>query len=496
MYATATSVSQLTAPVNLMSRIMFGAGASGLALAVILSWMASKQMYRPISRLLKLIKGNRQEEEPSEALSDEVSFIEIRWNHLTQETREIENRLKQAYPSLRIAFLMQLVQGHFYSLTEAEVRERMQSFGWEAEEDWYTLILLQISGVSRETGRFRENDEQLATFAASNITQEVIMNRSKYAESINFQDLTVGIILSYSQILTKQQVKEELYGLAEDLMLTVSSLLKMQTTICIGNVVSEVKELSQMLPYLRNTIKYRDLQGNSQVLDLEEMVPGISHPDLRYPFELERKLVQVIRIGQTEQALELIQIIIHQLTLQTGNEKLLKEGALQLLGSILHTMLEAGFYPHDVFGGQNLYERLEQLREPEQIVSFLQQEVIAPYTQRLNEHQDHHLKLLVEQVAEHMKQRFTSDISLEECADTFGVTPYALSRAFKQVYGFNYIDYLTDLRINKAKELLNTSDLKINEIAEYVGYQTSYFIRLFKKMEGVTPGKYREHRLN
>ncbi|MNV94816.1 HTH-type transcriptional regulator YesS [compost metagenome] len=56
----------------------------------------------------------------------------------------------------------------------------------------------------------------------------------------------------------------------------------------------------------------------------------------------------------------------------------------------------------------------------------------------------------------------------------------------------NYIDYLIQLRIDKAKELLTGTNLKIHDIAEQVGYQPSYFIRLFKKMEDMTPGQYRE----
>ena len=57
----------------------------------------------------------------------------------------------------------------------------------------------------------------------------------------------------------------------------------------------------------------------------------------------------------------------------------------------------------------------------------------------------------------------------------------------------NFIDYVTQHRMTKAKELLRESDMKINEIAESVGYQPSYFIRIFKKTEGMTPGQYREN---
>jgi AraC-like DNA-binding protein len=491
-YSTATSLTQLTAPVVIMSRIMLGIGLLGLLLAILLSWMASRQIYRPIGRLVSVVRAHTaQASEPGPG-RDELAFIESRWKHLTQESKELETRLELAYPSLRAAFLMQLVQGHFYSLSEAETRSRMAGFGWPSESQWFVLLLVQTSGFSKEGRRFYETEEQLVTFAAANIAQELVGTRSHQAEIINFQDLTVGILLSCPMDQTKQQVKEELYWLADDLVRTISSLLKMQTAACIGHVTSQVREIPQQLPYLRNAIRYRDLKEDCQVLDLEDMLPTAHHAKISYPFELEKELVQVIRMGQSEQAMRHIESFIEELVREAGSEKHLQEGCLQVLGSILHTMLETGFPPHDVFGAQNLYGQLQQLREPEQMVRFFQQKVLEPYIRKLNEHQDLHMKQLVEQVTDRIKQRYASDISLEECADAFGVTPYVLSKAFKQIHGMNYIDYLIRLRMNKAKELLNETSLKINEIAEQVGYQPSYFIRLFKKFEDMTPGQYRE----
>lgn len=57
----------------------------------------------------------------------------------------------------------------------------------------------------------------------------------------------------------------------------------------------------------------------------------------------------------------------------------------------------------------------------------------------------------------------------------------------------NFIDYLTDFRMEVSKEALAMSTMQINEIAEKVGYNSSYFNRLFKKKFGMTPGQYRKH---
>lgn len=488
-YVTTTSLSQLTAPVVIMSRIMLGIGLFGLLMAILLSWVASNRLYRPIGQLVRLVKNQKPTPETDDG--DELDYIASQWNHLSEERNVLETKLEQAYPSLRTAFLMQLVQGHFYSLKEPEMRARLESFGWQSESQWFVLLLAQMTGFAKEDGKFMESEEHLVTFAAANIAQEMVRSRSHQAEIINFQDLTVGILLSYPIDRTKPQVKEELYMLADDLVRTISSLLKMQTTICIGRLTSQVKDIPQMLPFLRNAIRYRDLKEQHQVLDLEEMLPN-ANQEVHYPFALEKDLMQAIRMGQSEQAMRLIDAFVTELARQSGKEKLLQEGVMQVLGSIMHTLLETGYHPHHLYGSDNLYEQLNQLREPEQMVRFFQQKVILPYSNKLSQHQDVHVKPLVEQVTAMLKERFAGDISLEECAHAFHTTPYALSKVFKQVTGMNFIDYLTALRIDKAKELLSDSDMKVNEIAERIGFQPSYFIRLFKKFENMTPGQYRE----
>lgn len=488
-FVTATSLSELTAPVEFMSRSMLGIGGIGLLVAVLLSWVASRRIYQPIVRLVNVIKDYKPTQESQD---DELAFIEREWKHLSQESRALESRLDQAYPALRSAFFLQLVQGHFYSLSEAELRCRMEGFEWQTDSQWFALLLVQISGFAKEDGRFLENEEQLATFAAANIAQEMVNMRTHNAEIMNFQDMTVGVLVSYPMDRTKQQVKDELHLLADDLGHTISSLLKMQTTVCMGRLTSQVQELPQLLVFLRSAIRYRDLKADHQVLDLEEMLPS-AKDDVHYPFALEKELMQAIRMGQSEQSMNLIESFVQELVRQSSKEKLLQDGVMQVLGSMLHTMLESGYNPHHFFEGYNLYEQLNQLREPEQIVRFFQQKVISPYVAGLNEYQDMHMRRLVERVTDRMHERFmSSDISLEECAEAFNTTTYALSKAFKTINGVNFIDYLISLRMDKAKKLLVESDLKVNEIAEQIGYQPSYFIRLFRKYENMTPGQYRD----
>ncbi len=100
----------------------------------------------------------------------------------------------------------------------------------------------------------------------------------------------------------------------------------------------------------------------------------------------------------------------------------------------------------------------------------------------------------IDGVIEYVQENFCEDISISKLAMQFDLSPNYLSTLFKKKLGINFVDYLTALRIAKAKELLTTGRLSIKEVGESVGYYSqSYFTKIFIKKEGVTPGEYRKH---
>jgi YesN/AraC family two-component response regulator len=85
------------------------------------------------------------------------------------------------------------------------------------------------------------------------------------------------------------------------------------------------------------------------------------------------------------------------------------------------------------------------------------------------------------------------DLSVSMIADNFNISIVNLSKFFKKNTGIGMLDYINKLRIEKAKMIIKVEDLSIKEIGERVGYYNSAaFIRVFKKYEGITPGKHKE----
>ncbi|RXZ82188.1 response regulator [Paenibacillaceae bacterium] len=98
----------------------------------------------------------------------------------------------------------------------------------------------------------------------------------------------------------------------------------------------------------------------------------------------------------------------------------------------------------------------------------------------------------IRDIIAYLDGHYFEDISLIDVATRHHIAPSYLSKLFKTVTGENFIEYVTRKRMEKACELLRSSEQKVNEIAELVGYENQrYFSQVFKKFTGVTPSEYK-----
>lgn len=96
-------------------------------------------------------------------------------------------------------------------------------------------------------------------------------------------------------------------------------------------------------------------------------------------------------------------------------------------------------------------------------------------------------------ILDYINHHFTEPISFQDISTEYSINSSYLSQLFKKELGVTFTSYLTNLRIQYAKELLETTTLRISEIPEKIGYGYDYnFAKLFKKETGLTPREYRE----
>ena len=173
---------------------------------------------------------------------------------------------------------------------------------------------------------------------------------------------------------------------------------------------------------------------------------------------------------------------------------------MQLLNTFFYVYILSGTQYEDAFPPvyMRLYEKtkeaqnLSELRQGfiegcDELAAMLQNDAPAADTSKL-----------IYSMKQYIKENLDDpDLSLVTLANTYYLNSSYLSRIFKKEVKSSFIEYLTDRRIAKAKQLLRYSNLKIYEVGERVGiYNANYFGILFKKKVGVTPVEYRKQYSN
>jgi AraC-like DNA-binding protein len=489
-YMIATPLQQLMAPITLTSKLMLGVSSFGILIAVLLSLLASQRMYRPIKRLVQMFgegMGNRTMEDDR---SDEIKFIENKWLKTTRQSQMFRSLVEENAHNMKKGFFLQLVQGHLYFFSEEELRERMDRYGWDTAKKGFLLILIQLSPFVEAGKRFLEGDDYLVTFAAANIIEEFSIEM-KNVEVINLHNLSVCLLVSFALSEPQEQFKREIFSYCNDLIALLGKLLGVQVSVGVSKTVDEIKALPKSLNEVVQCLHFRNIGEQGQILHADELITQL-RSSMDYPFQIEKELIHALQMGAEENTILKLNEFVQAVKQNGGNAFQIQQYMAQLLGRILRAMMQLGVPLNTYNRGVNLYEQLFGLREMDQIHKWFVNKVIRPYIKSMIERQDIETRQTIRQVLDIIDEEYMQDISLEYLSQRIGLLPKRLSAVFAQVTGQNFVDYVTNVRLERSKELLINTDLKVNDIASRVGYQTSYFIKIFKKSQGMTPGEYRD----
>ncbi len=146
----------------------------------------------------------------------------------------------------------------------------------------------------------------------------------------------------------------------------------------------------------------------------------------------------------------------------------------------------SGFFQDNPEGYRSIYQQTGV----EQIVSwlsFFKQQLCLLFESHHKDYKNHIVTSVKKYIGEHVGER----LSLNEVAAVFGISPNYLSQLFGKYNDMGFSEYINSCKIQEAKRLLDEGTLKVYEVAEKLGFESSfYFSRVFKKMEGISPTDY------
>ncbi|MDF2961869.1 MAG: AraC family transcriptional regulator [Paenibacillus sp.] len=141
-----------------------------------------------------------------------------------------------------------------------------------------------------------------------------------------------------------------------------------------------------------------------------------------------------------------------------------------------------------------MFDQLKERRTSTEICDWFN-DVCFPMIQRIIAQNDPNQlakgKSDIMRVCQYIRENVQSDISLTQCSEMLSMTPPYVSRLFKKVMGFSFVEYVITCKMEEAKRMLLETDLTLQEIAANIGYTERNLSRIFQRYIHLSPGQFR-----
>ncbi len=218
------------------------------------------------------------------------------------------------------------------------------------------------------------------------------------------------------------------------------------------------------------------------------------HAPPRYPLEKEHALLQSIAESDKGAAQQLLNELLGHIFFASGGDfEKIKSRVYELLVLISRASIDGGADPEYAFEQTRRY--LKQIIAIDTIedLCFWLTDALNNFTDIAFRFSDVKHVDVIHKTIQYVRDNYSKKISLEEAASSVYLSPSYFSKVFKQEMGCNFNTYLNTVRIEKSKELLLNGSLRLVDIAYAVGFEDqSYFTKVFKKLTGVAPCKFKE----
>ena len=228
-----------------------------------------------------------------------------------------------------------------------------------------------------------------------------------------------------------------------------------------------------------------------------EQMRGSNENDFyTYPIVMEGKLRSAIRSRDKAMSQTILnQMLAYIFTYNKNNLERIKPRITELVVIISRAAVDAGANVKDIFLiNENYNSNIEHFQDLEDlsvwVSNMLQRFISLTFEFEKVKHAD-----VVYKVIEFIKENYHRHIPLDEIAEITYMSKTYLSTLFKKETGYSISEYINGIRVERAMTLLIDSDIQIVDIARMCGFEDqSYFTKVFRKITGSTPKKYRESR--
>ncbi len=435
-------------------------------------------------------------EELAETVRNVQQKLKSEWEHISSY-RQAMDTLSEHRPLLSGNMLHDLLQGRYMS--HDDLYKKLQLFAVPfSEGDEIALMILRLED---EFPGYDTRSMHLLEYAVCNITEEIYSRYFRLWHSKDEHDFLVFAIK------LKENGMEDLFSgeepleagrkrlverLADQLQKNVQSYLKGRISLMLskwGRFPTDIRTLYE----LSISIMRRRIGSDSNFFFTMEDEPDECRMNSLDHLYRIPTLQHLLEAGRWSDAEIKLQNVFDELRANFGDSvEHVLEAACAIYSIYSHmahqnsrslTSLTQEDFP--------LSGRGEGMRSVGQLQSWSSR-VLKILRDDLASNTSNMRKTILEKVREYAESHLAEDVSLVTIAEQVHLHPVYLSRVFKLETGYTLSEYLHRLKMDRASHLLKHSDARIYEIARQVGYENTYFMKVFKKHFNLTPQEYRD----
>ena len=311
-----------------------------------------------------------------------------------------------------------------------------------------------------------------------------------YVDLASLSSSEAGLFLAF-KTKSMRTSEEEMEAILRKFHSYLKNYINLQVTIGAGNIFSDISDISRQYAITKQNADMRFVLGRRKIIYPRDTL-GIVSRNIGSMAGLSRKLISALRSGDEEALSEGLEAALETIR-QYNPEKIDKifPYYFEMLFSVMLYLDEIGATAEDVFRRNvNFYEEIHRCKTRDELNNWIRSIVnlIAEYLKDKSGGTSRPVNMARDFI---MRNFFDKTLSLRMVSSYVGISENHLSSIFTKQTGQTFTEYVTELRIERAKILLKETNLKVYEIAESVGFANAeYFSKIFKKATGKSPNQF------
>lgn len=412
---------------------------------------------------------------------DELTGILLRLKEKLGEEATLEFRLKKSGERQQELLMESL----------AEAAEHQQPFLSYADKRFQTaegicfaaLVRVDLTGAGQQTP---DSCQVILRYALEIVRRELRALTDVYAAAVRKEGVAIVLRMAAYRTVAMKQCFTKIQREIEQQRDMFGNL---RCTICLGSrqtaFEDTVLSMRQALWLCRDRLcraqPWRDAEVEHPALSQRYIMEAAQ----KKRFQVAAECLDRVRFQQ-----ELDESFNAVLFLPDLNGQMLEDWFDQVLEACLYGMRQTGQVDERFHAGME--DRFWLCADAQGVLQVLREGICHQIRQLEAERSQRETRPITD-AKRYIQQHYREALRLEDVSSAVGFNATYFSTLFKKETGQNFVDYLTDLRIGKAKELLSGDDLSVQDVADMVGYRDlKYFSKLFKKVTGVSPSDYKK----